>query len=415
MTPCFRSSGTALRVVWATVLGLGGCERCQGATARPDAGAPPPIATSARPPDHLLAPMRFAALPTAAGFGMPHGCTLTEPIRRTALPRAPVRFVAPRTTASEIVVAVGREGGGIERRGILPLAGGPPRDLPWEELDAPPLLDRAGAGWVGAFERDGDPAEVTLWREGTGASPLASGDQLELADVACDDGQCAVLTTLVRAAAAPGATVTLGDASAAVASWTRHDVEENAEGPWRPVAIVSVDAKARRTVVALTEGTRTALWAVSADGPKRLGEVPSPNGVLDVVQATRPIVLTADRPLSDCTTDRFPLRLAALGGETASLELGATPTSTYARSIDGGAVLAWVAPVSCKMPERTLVHALLLDAHGRPASSAMAVANATGFALSARGSRVDLWLQTGDALSWITATCVPPGPDSGAR
>jgi hypothetical protein len=71
-----------------------------------------------------------------------------------------------------------------------------------------------------------------------------------------------------------------------------------------------------------------------------------------------------------------------------------------------GAIVMWVAPVSCSRPDRTIVHAQLLDSEGQPQGAPMAVADASGFALASDGDRLSLWLRTEQGLRWIRGRCV---------
>ena len=85
----------------------------------------------------------------------------------------------------------------------------------------------------------------------------------------------------------------------------------------------------------------------------------------------------------------------------------APPESVIARPLGQGALLAWIAPVSCSLLTRRVVYLVLLAPGGAPRSSPMAVSDAIGFSLSTAGQRLNLWLFDGQRLSLIDATCSP--------
>ena len=384
------------------------CKGCgEDSAAGPDASAAPSV------PEHdagRIGALAWKAATSARGYGVPGGCRPRLPVRRAVLPEGDARFLSARGSAEDLVVARGNaESKLVTHRGIVSLGQGAWRDVPWRELESPPSMDRSDAGWLAALTaaREGSGAEAIVWREGRGATPTGVvGDQLTVADLACDRAHCAVLTTLARPTIAPGATVLFGRSNEPPSRWRRTDIEPSPDAAWRPSAIVSIDGSNGGVVVALESSGEAALWRTDAGGAKRLGRTPAPHGVLEHVATAPPVVVTPGRPLDDCRTDRFPLSIRPTdGGNAFDLDAHAAPLSAIGRPLTDGALLAWVAPVSCRMRDRTVLYAVLLDRGGRPASSVMSVADAEGFALAARGDRVDLWLLQGSAIAWVQADC----------
>lgn len=389
----------------ATLALVPACRGCRQTpeTASADAGS------GAREVPLELAPKPLAAAPawrddpSPRGIAVPAGCTLELPLKKAAL--APgTRFFAEPRVLDALAIATGT-GADVSTRALVDLASGHARALPWDRLDTPPLVARAELGWTAALVEavDGAVHRALLWREGRPALELARGDRLELADLACQARRCALLTTLARPAAAPGATLALGDPGRSD-GWRRVDVPADPGAPWQPLAIARLDAESAEIV--LGTGSRVAVYRVQAGAPEKLGEVAVPHGSWDVVTTPQPLVVAAGADVdAGCALDPFPLRLAPLSGRAREVGITIPPDGVIARPLAKGAFVAWVAPVSCQDEARVIVHALRIDERGVPSTSPMGVADATGFSLATSGDRVSLWLRTTEGVTWVRARC----------
>jgi hypothetical protein len=385
-------------------LGALGCADCRArrssADAAPSAGRPHELAV--RPPP-VIEPLKWQAHDEARGIGVPAGCQLELPIRHAKLPAADVRFIAPRSELGELALALAAPGTpNVSKAGLLVQGSTKVRALPWFELDRPPAFDRTPKGWVAAFPHaSGDKNAPLLWSEYRDPSPLAGGDQLAVADVLCRGETCAVLTTLARAAAAPGATVHLVAPGLAA---TRVDVEADPAVPWQPLSIVFFDGTEAR--ITLKTPTAVAFWSVTKERATKLSELKTEFGVYDASSAERPLVAAPGASVSEpCKADQFPIRILGPGGKVHVVRSQAAPESLLIRALDRGALVLWVAPITCSNADRTVVYAALVDAHGVPTGSVMSVADAIGFAAATRGSELALWLRTKEGLSFVRARC----------
>jgi hypothetical protein len=355
--------------------------------------------------------MAWTALDSSRGFGMPQGCRLELPIRSAPLAPGRVRFMAAKSTLDELALAIGSEANDtVARRGIVGLETGKVRDLPWEELERPPLVDRSSSGWVAAFTRGAESGvrSALFWHESSGVREIAQGDGLELADVACNRDQCAALTTLARPTRAPGATLLYGDGRG---SLSRIDLEADPAKPWRPLAITRLEGERKSVALALPDSV--ALWDIQGDRATKRHELSTPHGVYDVLHGDPPLFVGPGADASQpCKEDAFPLLALRPEQKEQRFAGQAAPESLIARPLTSGSILVWVAPVSCRMASRTVVHAMLLRADGAPASSPMSVTDALGFAVATRGEQVSLWLYTEQGLTWLRARCTPALADA---
>ncbi len=402
----FSACGTALLVSL-----LGGCRACDADSAvNPSADARTEGSVPPEPMPNLLGAPIWSSENHARGLGLPKGCRLELPVRHSALPGPGVRFFAATHGADELVMATTVDGSRVEKSGIVNLETRQVVDFPWKKIETPPAADRAASGWVAAWDvarKNQRTAEV--WTSGHGTRVALVGDQLSVADLQCDE-KCALLTTYARPTIAPGATLLIGAPGAALSDWKRVDIEADPDEPWRPIEVVSIDDS---VWVALSSESKLSLWKVG-DAAKLVKELDTPHGVLDIVASPRgPVVILPGRPLDECTSNDFPIEVRTLENEKFVSHGQANPDAALARPLDGGAIVAWVSPESCRTRSRSLVHALLLDERGRPSSSVMAVAFAEGFAMATRGTRLDLWLRTESALTWMQADCAPAPRDAG--
>jgi hypothetical protein len=401
----------------AIAAGAGGCGDCRPGAA---ADAPPSAAATASvelPSAPLPSAPSFRSQDDPRGYGLPAGCELKLPIHHAALPGARARFSAARGELDELAIAVAAADSATAQAGVIALSNRRVRALPWFELDRPPAFDRASDGWVAAFTRPSETgkASALLWSEHHPLRTLASGDQLAVADVACRGRSCAVLTTLPRAAAVPGAALHV---IAPDRPPTRVELEADPGMPWQPLAITAFDGAVAR--VALRAPDSVALWSV-VDGRATLVQtIATPFGAYDAATGKETWVAApgarADVP---CKEDEFPIHVHAATGAPHVLRGQAAPESLLLRPLERGALMLWVAPVSCSNAARTVVYGALLGAGGAPLGSATAIADAVGFAAATRGDELSLWLRTSDGLSLLRARCAtqaqppqvnPPSP-----
>jgi hypothetical protein len=390
-------------------LGVLGCADCRARTSSADAAssAGRPHELTVRPPP-LIEPPKWRAEDEARGIGVPAGCQLALPIRHAKLPAADVRFISPRSELGELALALAAPGSpNVSKAGLLLLGSTKVRALPWFELDRPPAFDRTPKGWVAAFSHvANDVSAAILWSEYRDPFPLAGGDQLAVADVLCHGETCAVLTTLARAAAAPGATVHLVAPGPAA---TQVDVEADPAVPWQPLSIAFFDGTEAR--IALKAPTGVAFWSVTKERATKLSELKTEFGVYDASSAKSLLVAAPGASVSEpCKSDQFPIRILSPGAKIHVVQSQAAPESLVIRALDRGALVLWVAPITCNNAERTLVYAALVDADGVPTGSVMSVADASGFAAATRGSELALWLRTKEGLSFVLARCGSSAP-----
>jgi hypothetical protein len=389
----------------ALALALGGCKaRTKPAVATDAAPAPGP----ARSPRLAGAP-RVVLEQSARGFGLPSACRLELPIRHAELARGRVRFASTRTSLDELALAVaGETGGGVEEGGIFAFGTQKTRAVVWSELDRPPAFDSGKAGWHAAWAADAEDGEriARIWQEGHGELELGRGDQLELVDLRCQGDRCAALTTLVRRVAAPGATLFVSNPDGK--SFTRTDIEPDPAVPWRPHSISDFDGT--QATLALASPAVLALFRAGNGAAEKRHELPAPHGVFDVLPGEKPVVIAPGASTEGpCTEDAFPLFALTAGGEKRPIPAQAAPESLIARPLSDGAIVVWIAPVSCRMKTRTVVHAVVLTGDGTATSAPMSVADASGFAVATRGDKLSLWLYTERGISLLSATCKAKG------
>lgn len=377
---------------WLVAVLLTGCQRCQSPAAGRDAE---PNATSfdLGMPEKVAAPA-FSPLPSPQGYGLPSGCRFEGDVKRARLPEGRTRFAAAREQLDALALAHDSRAGFVEAASV--------QEAPWAVVDSPPLMDRGSRSWLAAWSEPtaAGTRRALLWRGGHRSEALAEGDALELADIACHGEDCVVLGSLVRAAAAPGASWIAGKADAPASTWKRIDLDLGGDEPWRPLAIASP------SWAALVSDRHVALFEVGADRAEKRQVLDAPHGAYDATFAGEPLVVApAERVDRPCGAEEFPVVVLSASGKRHEIRTPAPPESVIARPLNQGALVAWVAPVSCQHLERRVVYVTLLGSSGAPASSPMAVADATGFALATRGDELSLWLLSGRDLSWVRARC----------
>jgi hypothetical protein len=382
---------------------------------RDEVPRPSPIA--ARPTSEVrveladvLAPLSFVDHAGSQGIGMPSGCRMLLPTAQAPLPAGAVALLSE-ANSPELVVFIDAESG---QSGIVPERGsGPPRPFPWRALAEPPPAARSTLGWLAALpgEPSGDLQTIVLWREHQEPSALAAGDRLEPKDLACFGDTCALLSTRVSKAAGPGASIFIGSPGESAATWRRVDIRPDGEGRLEPYALVDVSRS--KPTVALASPERLEVWQVNPSGAERILRMTPEHDLLGVFLADVPVVITTDRPVErPCRRDGTGLVFVRSDGGSRGVEIPVAPERLLVRRLDEGLLAVWIAPMSCRLTHRSMVHALLLDATGLPLGSAMAVAEASDFALRTAGSEATIWLHRGSRLSRASATCRAKLPDS---
>ncbi len=355
------------------------------------------------PTTPLLDALEWTPLKDTTAIGLPVGCTMSG-AKHARLPAGAIRFFAPGESASGVVLGVGSlDDEGVGGAAILGADGRPRARFPWTELGAPPVAARASTGWVAADTTDlrNGQRRAELWVEPDRVVELAEGEALEVADAACQGGQCAVLTTPALATTGPGATLFVGEP--ATGAFSRVDLPGGPES-FSALSIARVDE--HDVVVALSGNGVIALFRVEGKNVTPLDRLDAPFGVYDVVLGDVPIAVEPGESTDkDCTKDTFSLRLAHAHGPASIIDGQVPPEAVVTRALPHGFIVAWLAPVSCKQHSRQVVHAFLMGPDGTPRTSTMAVTDAQGFALSTHDNAIDLWLSTDGSLVWVTARC----------
>jgi hypothetical protein len=388
-------------------LALGACGRCKSGAGSSGDGSAAPAKIEVGAPRHVDAPA-FAALEGAKGYGLPAGCALDDAIRVAPLGQGTTRFAAAGSDLDALVLArAGDAGSAVSSAGIVNLARGRVGDAPWAELDAPPAFEHASSGFVAAWTVSAGPAmeRAILWRASGKADTLAEGDGLQVFDLACRADACAILTTTARSAAAPGATLFVGTASAPSASYRRVDFLPSGDEPWHPLSIAAFDGK-DSGVVALASPSAALLMEFHGEKAESRDRIMTPEGAYGAVMQRTPLVVAPgaapDRP---CGREEFPVLVLGPNGRRHELRTPAPPESMIVRPLGQGAIAVWVAPVSCQYLERRVVYAALIAPDGTVGSSPMAIADASGFALATDGAKLSLWLLRDRELAWLRARC----------
>ncbi|HEX7669932.1 MAG TPA: hypothetical protein VF395_10125 [Polyangiaceae bacterium] len=388
---------------------------------RDRSGSPAPSSTQARAPASgsvpgfpvplPLAQMRWETYENVGSLGIPAGCNLEMPVRRARLPKGTARYFAPPGGTLELLLGIDEDGdGSVDRDGVIGGAGIVGRPLPWTKLDAPPIVAEGATGFL-AFDAEDTGLGArrgVLWRDPGLTEALIDGDRLDIVDASCDGTTCVVLTTLASASAGPGATLLVGDPHTPASSWTRTDLPGGDLG-LSPFSVVRVENGV--AWVALAASNAVEVFRVEKGRAESQGRLDAPFGAYDVVVGDAaskgmPIGVAPGESIEErCKKDGFPIRLLRTKGNPVEIDGQVPPTSVLTRPLSTGFFVAWLSPISCKHEARELVRAFLVNADGTPASSAMAVSDAQGFALATHGDSVSLWLTVGQDLIWVNATC----------
>ncbi|TKC94656.1 hypothetical protein [Polyangium fumosum] len=408
-----------------------GCDRCtpKDKDTKADAGPPAPIPI---PKDELLpppAPWVFKPArigPGIPGIALPTGCEMRAPLVRAKVAPS-TRFVAAPRGIGTLVVADADEQETPPRllgvAGLVLDAEGESKGatpLPWLDADAMPRLARTDAGvWLAAYSEQGeDKLSRGFVHQGDHATPIGEGDRFDALDLACGSSRCALLTTRLGNVAVAGAALWVGLPNEPASSWKRTEiVPDTPESDARPSCIARLEAPPPGSdagagggvVAALLEGQELVFWEATDGAARSLGRVPAPFGIVDATVAARPIALVYGATIDEegCAKEGGKLRFERVGKEAAEVRAHAPPVSGALRPLERGVLAAYLAPLGCGVA-RKVAYAVVLDAEGTPVSAPMPVADATSFAVAARGADVDMWIQMGDEVSWVRATCAAP-------
>jgi hypothetical protein len=377
-----------------------------------------PVAPKAALPA-ALRPLTWSKLQDLGAIGVPAGCVVDEPVLHAPLPKGATRFVTPSGANRELWLAEDENGDGIvDRDGILNDDGQPGAPLPWQKLDAPPIIAKAGSGF-GIFDVANDAGtsrRVSVTRDSGKVQSLVSGDRLDLVDAACEGTTCAVLTSLAAQSSGPGATLLIGDLTK--------------DGPWARTDLSGDNGVAPFSIARFRDGV--AEIALSGEGFVSVVRVAKSRanierridakfGAYDVAVGDDAVAVLPGASIdAPCTADGFSVELARPGGARVAIEGQVPPVNVVTRPLGDGFVVAWIAPISCRHDARQTVRAFLVGKNGVPLSSTMAVGDATGFAVGTGGNQLNLWLSRAEELVWVRATCAPkdvpvPMPSSSAR
>ena len=384
---------------------VGGCRARRAPSGEHAAPAPP--APAVDDGARLPAPWRLERLAGAGDFALPPGCALVPPVARAALPTDGLRFVAAAGAPAELLVA--RDGEPPEH-GLVTLAlasPAPSRRAPW-----PAVAYAAAAGrWRALSDAPADPPNhrLTLWREEGDVSTLGEGDHATAVDLRCTATRCAALATRIGQVARPGATLFAGSAAAPPSTWQRVDLDGPAgASDTHPLAVAALDDTTAD--VALAAGDAVVWLRVSGTHVEPVASLPVHAGVLDVTRlggSGLALVASHEAPVDaqGCAKGGAAILLERPGMPPERVPTSAPPSSAFARPLASGALLAWIAPVDCRHHDRPIVHALRLDERGVPATSDVAVGDASGFTIETRGDDVELALRTPSGVAWVRARC----------
>lgn len=404
-------------LTWALVAAVVGCEDNSPPAPPPEK---PKLGDVAVALPSVLRPLSWKNEAGTAGVGVPSGCRLRLPVRSADLGGAEARILSSPNRLGELVIAVDEDGDGtVDRAAITGGPDGKNHPVPWSALDTPPALARGARGWMAALvPKKGADAFAVLWRSDGKAEMLASGDSLIAHDAACTGVDCAILTTLAAKVATNGASVFRGKREAPANAWQRADLRPSGKGRSVPFALVDVTVDSAG--VGLMDDRFFEVWNVGVQAPTRRLRLKTGPRLYDVIGGTPTLVLHAAEPVvTPCRKHGF--RLAIHGeAQTQVLTVPAPPERAVLRRTQGGVLLTWVAPASCRQPRTPLVHAAQLRPTGQVASAAMAVGYADDFAVSTEREAVDIWLRQGSRILAAHADCrvadaVPPRdePDQG--
>ncbi|MEZ4223869.1 MAG: hypothetical protein R3B13_23165 [Polyangiaceae bacterium] len=380
-------------------LGLSACQRCSDERKPAPKAVPLPTELDVPLSKGLTLPAREQR-DSATGIGLPPACRIALPLHALSIGSRDVVFTSTRRQLSRLAI--------LERStdpvasAVYDFATGAAAPSPWLDASAPPPADFFADQWAYGMTRvaEGSVTAAAFWRAEAGAAFRVAGDQLQIADVACSDEDCAMLTTIARNTKAPGATLTWLSKPGSV------DVAPEGDSDWEPLGILQVEADRGRAKVALHAPTRLQTWTVAAEGAALERSIDTPHGVYDAVQAARVLVLSPGLPpTKPCQEGGFPIQVHADGEKRAPIRASGPPDGVIARALGRGSVVAWVAPASCRLIEQRIVGLALLDAEGRQVGSTMTVTEAKGFALASDGSRLALWLRTREHIVHLTAEC----------
>lgn len=347
-------------------------------------------------------------------YAVPAGCRLLARPLRHARETKNVFFLAVPNDPKTLAVASGDAAPEqiTVTRGLLSLdpdAKKESRDVPWLHVASPPVLAATSRGWIALLEEPdafSPLVRMWLWREGGKLQVVGEGDRLEVVDARCEATTCALLSTRMAAVATRGATLWLGDPQDA-SKMKRVEVpaESVPEGavPLRIAGWNGVEA-----TIAFESPQSLTFLRAGEGGLHSVGSVPRTGPVLDVA-ATKDSCLVAmaigEADDEGCVGEGAKVSIASTSGEPTLIPTRGLPDSGYARRLGDGTFVTWIGPPNCKAPERKVIHGVVLDAAAKPRSSAMAMSDANGHAVTTQGNEVHLWLRDPLGVTWLRAVC----------
>ena len=376
------------------------------------------------------------------GVVLPPPCMRRGDALRTVLPRD-TRIASEPGTRGQLLAAVGGEasvrgsaqsaGWQHDAAGLVTMTHGrtPVRAMPWPDRGGP-LAARAGADqWLVALDRsDGLGGRATyLWSD-AGLERLGNSPPLRVAALRCVEHHCALLSTRLDPesgwplATASGATLWVGEAGDAAASWVRVDLPAAAERPLAPHSIASMSDRGDgqvTIVVTLVDEVSVHFVAVQPPEPPRpLASLAAPHGVLDAIANPAAAALTplggADTTL--CEQAGGGVALVRAEGEPVVLRSTTQPRAGALHRLRNGLLVTWLSPARCGSPRQRL-HAAVLRSDDQPVAPVTVVGEADEYAVATRGSDLDLWIResthddpeaVGKAgtVTWVQARCRLP-------
>lgn len=411
----------SLAALLATVAGCGRCDAgsagSTGPAASSSAGPPEPVALVRLPPP---SPWSFAGVRGPPGIAAPQHCRERAPLLRAKVP-ATTHFAADVRSLGVLAVADTRpDPPAVQRSGLVSIGSDgkvtPGEWVPWPFAGVAPRIARAGGRWTLAWDapRGGSTSEVVLFR-GTAAETIGTGDAFVVADLACDDARCALLTSRPARVAPAGADVVVFEPTAGTPLRTITIEPGESESHARPFGLAAVSGP-RGPVAVLADGAEAVLWSTEGEGaPAPFARVPAEHGVLDaMLLGDRPVVMAHGNVVDEqgCAREGAGpqgarIRFTRPGEPPSEVQSPGAPALAALRPLASGALAVWLSPLGCGA-QRHVVYSVVLDRNGVPASAPIPVGDADTFVVAASGADVDLWMRRAEEVSWVRLTCAAP-------
>ena len=404
------------------ILGCQGCDANRTSSHGFSSASPPTDASALLPVPPALV---FDRARRPNEFAAPEHCALRAPIVIAPMTSADARVFAESHTLATLLVgeATGTPPA-LARAGAMLLdPTGPSRaaaPVAWFETEEPPRLAvDADAKVLAAVNRAGDnaPPRIAIGR-GAHIEDLIDTAGLRASAIACDHGDCAMLTS--RRADEPGAEVWFGRADGASRSWTSVAIEPTRQGAMSDAraftigridgARETVDAGASvNTVAVLAELGELVFFAVDRRGSREFARLPAKHAAIDAIATRSPLAMVHDSDVNDegCSPVGGSIALVRASLPAAHLHVAAPPTKGFLRPLVRGYCAGLIAPLGCGK-SRSVAYGVVLDDDGTPTSALMPIGDATSYAVAASGPDVDVWLTNDASLTWLRLRCEAP-------